>query len=158
METELLEKISLLMMRKNQSIKRLYGTYNTEMKLSSAACLFILKNREGGCSAKELRDNVCYDKAFISRTLSELQSEGYIVRNPDDYDKQRGFRYMLSEKGVRFTEELRSHYSDLREASERNISKEDLAIFFRVSQQLIENIGNLAEEREKKKEETSTDA
>lgn len=146
MERSLLEQLAALMIQKSHSFARIYSCIpaSKELNISSAVCLGIINGIEGGCSATELKEMSCYDKALISRMLTDMQNDGYIIRNPEDKDKQRGMRYIPSEKGRILGDMLSAEFLKISSEVSANIPKEDLVKFYEVSCKLINNLGEYA--------------
>lgn len=152
MNVSMLDYLTTLSLQKNRSFARIYSFYPISRKLSfsSMLCMGMINSREGGCSATDLKSMSCYDKALISRMLSDLLDNGYIARNPEDDNKKRGMRYILSDEGRSIVEEMTDIFVRFSNEISENIPKEDLKTFLEVSAKLIENMGRYAKELEDK--------
>lgn len=150
MDRSLLENLAALMIQKGHYLARIYACVpaSKELNISAAVCLGIINGIEGGCSATELKEMSCYDKGLISRMLTDMQNDGYIVRNPEDKDKQRGMRYIPSEKGKMLGDMLSAEFLKISSEVSKNIPKEDLVKFYEVSCKLINNLGEYARDIE----------
>ncbi|SEL09008.1 MarR family winged helix-turn-helix transcriptional regulator [Ruminococcus albus] len=150
MDRSLLENLAGLMIQKGHYFARIYSCIpaSKELNMSSAVCLGIINGTEGGCSATELKEMSCYDKALISRMLTDMQNDGYIIRNPEDKDKQRGMRYIPSEKGKILGDMLSAEFLKISSEVSKDIPKEDLKTFYEVSCKLINNLDEYAGELE----------
>ena len=148
----MIEYLTTLSLQKNRSFARIYSFYPISKKLSfsSMLCMGIINSREGGCSATDLKSMSCYDKALISRMLSDLQDNGYIVRNPEDDNKKRGMRYILSDEGRIIAEKMTAMFIKFSHDISDDIPKEDLKTFLEVSAKLIENMVRYEKEMEDK--------
>lgn len=155
MDRSLLEQLAALMIQKTHSFARIYASIpaSKELNISSAVCLGIINGIEGGCSATELKELSCYDKALISRMLTDMQNDGYIIRNPEDKDKQRGMRYIPSEKGKILGDMLSAEFLKISSEVSKDIPKEDLVKFYEVCCKLINNLGEYSRELETVKTE-----
>lgn len=155
MDRSLLEQLAALMIKKGHYFARIYSCVpaSKELNMSSAVCLGIINGIEGGCSATELKEMSCYDKALISRMLTDMQNDGYIVRNPEDKDKQRGMRYIPSENGKILGDMLSAEFLEISSEVTKGIPMEDLAKFYEVSCKLINNLGEYAATLESMKTE-----
>lgn len=152
MNVSMLDYLTTLSLQKNRSFARIYSFYPISKKLSfsSMLCMGIINSREGGCSATDLKSMSCYDKALISRMLSDLQDNGYIVRNPEDDNKKRGMRYILSDEGRMIAEKMTAMFIRFSHDISDDIPKEDLKTFLEVSAKLIENMVRYEKELEDK--------
>ena len=152
MNVSMLDYLTTLSLQKNRSFARIYSFYPISKKLSfsSMLCMGIIYSREGGCSATDLKSMSCYDKALISRMLSDLQDNGYIVRNPEDDNKKRGMRYILSDEGRMIAEKMTAMFIRFSHEISDDIPKEDLKTFLEVSAKLIENMVRYEKELEDK--------
>lgn len=152
MNVSMIEYLTTLSLQKNRSFARIYSFYPISKKLSfsSMLCMGMINSREGGCSATDLKSMSCYDKALISRMLSDLQDNGYIVRNPEDDNKKRGMRYILSDEGRMIAEKMTAMFIRFSHDISDDIPKEDLKTFLEVSAKLIENMVRYEKELEDK--------
>ena len=152
MNVSMIEYLTTLNQQKNHSFTRIYNScpISEKVSLSTMLCMWMIYKNEGGCSATDLRTMSCYDKSLISRMLSDLQENGYIIRNPEDDGKKRGMRYILSDQGVNVVEDMQESFLKFTDKISEDIPKEDLRTFLDVSVKLIGNIENYAKQLESK--------
>lgn len=151
MESSIIDMFSVLIVQNHRSLQKLYSEalVDTGLKISYVACLMILRHNIGGCSASDMRRATCYDKALISRMLTELTERGLVCKNPEDEKKRRGARFILTDEGLTLTKSIDRLSHDISERITRNISKSELEAFYLTGAQLTDNLKKLAEEQTK---------
>ena len=82
---ERFKTFTVLMANINRSIRKIKTEEMAEFRLKSphVSCLYYLY-KENALTAKELCDICEEDKANISRTIDYLETNGYLVRQPQD--------------------------------------------------------------------------
>ncbi len=139
------EQFSLLFSQSEKKLQQLknhaFDTLN--VKSSDIAYILLLKNNPNGLAANELSKYSGYDKALISRITNELLEKNYICRNPNDAHKQRGYRLMLTDKGLEFSKDVDQIMKQLQTSFEKNIAKDDLKLFYQTIQIIAKNLQEL---------------
>lgn len=141
------EQFTLLVEQNTKRIQRIRNTTTAALGLKSIQliCILTLKYFKDGLAAVDLSEQTGYDKALISRTLKELNKEGYVCRNETDLHKQRGYRWILTERGWETAIKLKNIMVHMQEIIEQNISVEDIEAFYRIIPILAKNIQELME-------------
>ena len=102
MNNERFTPFVLIIERITKNIKRIADLEMEQYGLRSShvMCILQLAKSEGGLSSSALADACGVDKAFISRTTSDLVKGGFIETN-QKYEDGRKYRlkYILTEKG-----------------------------------------------------------
>ena len=113
------------------------------LKAVDTLCLYQLDGA-GELSFAQVAERCDTDAALVSRTLSALVKNGMVekVGAPGKYRA----RYRLTEPGRQRTAEIRAMIQKVQERADQGISEEDLAVFYRVLQQLTGNFEKMAEE------------
>lgn len=141
------EQFTLLVEQNTKRIQRIRNATTAVLGLKSIQliCIVALKYYEDGLAAIELSEQTGYDKALISRTLKELREDGYVCRNKADLHKQRGYRWILTEKGRDTAIKLKSIMVHMQETIEQNIAEKDMEAFYRIIPILAKNIQEVME-------------
>ncbi len=100
---------------------------------------------------KEVETSFRVPKSTIATILKKMEQDGVIVRVPEENDT-RLKRVMLSEKGIAQHERVLEQFDRLEKEMCRDISEDDLKVFFKVSDQIIENLEELKEGKVKEHE------
>ena len=117
-----------------QSVKNQYMT-QSGLRGSHVMCLCQMMKAEGGLTSAELARRCQVDRAFISRTVSELSGEGYLSAKGG-----RRARLCLTEKGM----ELASRMDEMLRAGvtcgTEGITQEDLETMYAVMAKIETNL------------------
>ncbi len=153
LDSSVIDMFSVLIVQNNRSLQKIYSELLGDfgLKISDVACLMIIRHNVCGCSATAMRDATCYDKALISRMLAEMQEKGLVCRNPDDEDRQRGMRFILTEKGLDITHRIDRLSMLISQEIEKDIAKDELERFCLTGSKLTDNLRRLSEDPEKLK-------
>ena len=119
------------------------------IKHVEAICIKSIAFIDGGVSAGDLCKMCFYDKALISRTINNLKKNGYICVNPQDENKSRGRRYILTEEGKRISDKMSEFMNNLGNELTKDISDEDVETFFQTALKILDNIQNLSSKEAK---------
>ena len=107
-------------------------------------CLKSIAFIKDGISASELCRMCFYDKAIISRTLNSLKERGFICVNPEDANKSRGRRYLLTQKGREICDKMSDFMNTIGEELTKNIPEEEVDVFFRTALKILDNMQNMS--------------
>ncbi len=88
---------------------------------------------------KDVEQDFKMSRAAVTKILTSLEDEGYISREAVDFDA-RLKKVVISTKGEKAHKNVVESIEQIEKNLENNISKEELAIFFRVTSQVKENI------------------
>ena len=88
----------------------------------------IIKDKKG-YSIQELSELVGVDKAFVSRTIADLESKGITQRDKKTGSKERNYKIILSEEGQKIIKETMKKRRPAIDEGIANISEEELFNF-----------------------------
>lgn len=147
MNTDLFDNFSIILQKNHKCLNKLLESFSgkTGLNASSIICLKILNNSADGKTSGELCEICCYDKALISRNIKELIKKGYIKRNEADAKLKRGYRLVLTDKGVELTEIIENNLGHFAEEITRDITDDDIRNFYDISLRFTKNLGELVE-------------
>ena len=95
------------------------------------------KAGEIGVTQKELPEQEGIDRAQVSRVLRDLEQNSLVEAVGSSAYKRR---YCLTEKGKLITEEINGIILDINRYVSKDISTEDIAVFYRVMQEIDSNL------------------
>ena len=90
-----------------------------------------------GMTQKELTEQEGIDRAQVSRVLRDLEQNSLVEAVGSSAYKRR---YCLTEKGKMITEEINGIILDINRYVSKDISTEDIAVFYRVMQEIDSNL------------------
>ena len=128
---ERFETFTVLMAKINRNIRRIKLHEMSAHNLGSVhtSCLYYL-SREDGLTAAELCELCQEDKATISRALSRLEADGYVLSRESE-----GKRYkapiVLSEKGKTVGGEIAAKIGAVLDSIGKELSTEERVEFYR---------------------------
>ena len=128
---ERFETFTVLMAKINRNIRRIKLHEMSAHNLGSVhtSCLYYL-SREDGLTAAELCELCQEDKATISRALSRLEADGYVLSRESE-----GKRYkapiVLSEKGKAIGGEIAAKIGAVLDSIGKELSTEERVEFYR---------------------------
>ena len=105
-----------------------------------------------GVTQRELTEQECIDRAQVSRVLRDLEQKELVQAVGSSAYKRR---YCLTEKGQKITAEINGIILDINRYVSKDISAEDIAVFYRVMQGIDANLKKAEDKfcREARKEE-----
>ena len=95
------------------------------------------KAGEIGVTQKELTEQEGIDRAQVSRVLRDLEQNSLVEAVGSSAYKRR---YCLTEKGKMIKEEINGIILDINRYVSKDISTEDIAVFYRVMQEIDSNL------------------
>ena len=124
-------------------IQRIKSAEMTEfgLKGTHVMCLFFLHHNPEGLTAAQLCQLCAEDKAAVSRTVSELQKEEYIVSG----EKKYRALLRLTEKGEETAKRVDSLVEQWVGFGGAGLSDEDRAAFYRALELISNNLKRSAE-------------
>jgi len=96
---EIITKLKKLI-KKIEDLEPEFGL--TEITLSQAQIILPIVSDERGYSIQELSNKAQVDKAFVSRTIADLESKGIVEREKTSDNVYKNHKIVLSEKGKAF--------------------------------------------------------
>ena len=122
-------------------IQRIKSMEMTELGLKGthAMCLFLLHRHEEGLTAAQLYQLCGEDKAAISRTLSELESKGYLHTQITTGKKYRAV-LRLTETGENVAKHIDGLIEDWVSAGGNGLSGEEREEFYRILEHIAGNL------------------
>lgn len=104
--------------------------------------LILIKEAEGKLTQKELAGRICTDKVFTVKILDYLSGKGMIRREINDKDRREHF-LSLTPKGEKLLPAIAKAFNDTNEAVLKGVKKEEKEIYFKVIQQMKQNLLSL---------------
>lgn len=115
------------------------------LKGTNALCLCQILDSEGGLTAGELSNLGEIDKAQVSRCMAELIEMGYIYREENEGRRYKQ-RYCLTPEGEAVAKDVTATINRVRAAVSKDVSDDDLDVFYGTLYKLCENFSELLEE------------
>lgn len=115
------------------------------LRSSHVMVLYLLGRYPEGLTPVELSESGSVDKALISRIITELTEKDFVTTNQADGRRYKA-RLILTPTGKETAEYIASVISDVQMRVSANISKEDMAVFYRTLFALQENFQNVVKE------------
>lgn len=140
---------TVLMTKTRRSIQRIKTEEMSEYNLKSphVSCLYYLY-KYGNMTATELCEICDEDKAAISRSIVQLENEGY-VDYPDGSKKRYRANMQLTEKGRVIAESLASKIDTVLDEAGQGLTEEDRVIFYRSLALISNNLENICKKYDK---------
>ncbi len=140
---------TVLMTKTRRSIQRIKTEEMAEYNLKSphVSCLYYLY-LYGNMTATELCEICDEDKAAISRSIVQLETEGY-VEYPDGAKKRYRATMQLTEKGRMIAERLSRKIDTVLDEAGEGLSEEDRVIFYRSLALISNNLENICKKYDK---------
>lgn len=136
--TERFTRFTMTISRLNKQIQKLKtdGMGSFGLKAVDTLCLYQL-DQEESMSFSQLAQSCQLDQALVSRTLRDLVKIGMVEK--DGQPGRYNARYSLTPAGAKRTQEIRQIIQLLQVQADQGICEEDLAVFYRVLEQLSAN-------------------
>ena len=103
-----------------------------------------LRTHPEGLMAAELASKSMVDRSLISREIAALERGGYVKLLED------GRRYVLTEDGLRLSDEIVKKATEVQSAVNEGISKEELEAFYRTFEKLRDNFEKISDKPRKR--------
>lgn len=88
---------------------------------------------------KDIEDEFSLRPSSATELLKQMEKGGLIRREPVDYDG-RLKRITVTEKALGYREQVVRNLADMEEELLRGVSREELNIFFKVVEQMLDNL------------------
>ena len=140
---------TVLMTKTRRSIQRIKTEEMAEYNLKSphVSCLYYL-HKYGNMTATELCEICDEDKAAISRSIVQLETEGF-VEYPDGPKKRYRANMQLTEKGRVIAENLARKIDTVLDEAGQGLTEEDRVIFYRSLALISNNLENICKKYDK---------
>ena len=149
MESERFSPFVLFTERISKNIKRIadekmepYG-----LRSSHVMCILQLAKSESGLSSTVLAEACGVDKAFISRTTSELMEKGYVTKDEKNAKGTYKTKMILTERGWEIQKIIVGIIDECLRRVDSNISVKKLEVFYDVLEKIDTGIANLLKNR-----------
>lgn len=120
-----------------------FGIREFGLKGSHLMCLFYIGESENGLTATELCRLCCEDKAAISKALSALGDNGYVVLENGENKKYRS-TYLLTEAGMQVVDSVKEKIFSAVSLGGNGLSEEDREVFYRSLQVIVDNLAAIS--------------
>lgn len=149
---ERFETFTTLINRISRNIRKIKNQEMAAYHLRSAhiSCLYYIYSLDGVTSAS-LCEHCEEDKATISRALDYLESNGFILRNPECAKRYRS-PLRLTEKGREVGKKIAEKISSVLDMVSRDLTEDERAVFYRSLSMISSSLEALA--RDSKEKET----
>lgn len=140
---------TVLMTKTRRSIQRIKTEEMAEYNLKSphVSCLYYL-HTYGNMTATELCEICDEDKAAISRSIVQLENEGY-VEYPEGTKTRYRANMQLTEKGRKIAADLSHKIDTVLDEAGNGLSEEDRIIFYRSLALISSNLENICKKYDK---------
>ncbi len=133
-----LEKIIIKSLFKPLENQKNWMPTPTQMRIVD----FVLNNYEQkDISQKEIENGLNLSKATVSDVLNRMEKKGLIIRKISDSDTRKKLIF-LSDKAKNILEMNKIKLQDLEKIATQNISDEEIALFSKILQTMIQNLKN----------------
>lgn len=118
-----------------EKAKKDLGINQTQMVI----LMYLVKHKNENVCQKDLEIETHLKKASITGTLDSLEDKGIIVRKQDNEDKRKNI-ILLSEKTLEIKDDVSKKYREIETNLRKNITDEELEVFFRVIDKMNKNM------------------
>lgn len=133
-----LEKIIIKSLFKTLENQKNWMPTPTQMRIVD----FVLNNYEQkDISQKEIENGLNLSKATVSDVLNRMEKKGLIIRKISDRDTRKKLIF-LSDKAKNILEMNKIKLQELEKIATQNISDEEIALFSKILQTMIQNLKN----------------
>lgn len=136
-------QFSMAISRLNKQVQQLKtnGMQALGLKAVHTVCMYQMLERPDGMSFSEVQEACDLDQALVSRILSKLTAIGMVVKEgePGRYNA----RYRLTRTGQQVAVRIRDVVAGIQVCADAGIDPEELAVFYKVLNQLQSNLDSL---------------
>ncbi len=135
------ELFTTLIAKCSRSIKRIKSLEMEEFNLKSphVSCLYYLYVNNSSLTAKELCDICDEDKAYVSRSLDSLETEGYITCESKTAKRYKS-PIVLTEKGKVVAKRVAEKVNAIVENASIGLTEEDRQVFYSTLKLISNNL------------------
>lgn len=106
---------------------------------SQGRCLHFLLAQTEDIFQKDIEEEYSIRPSTATELLKQMEQNGLIVRQPAPYDN-RLKKIVVTEKALRYRDQVVSDLTALEETLTQGISEDDLAVFFHVIEKMMDNL------------------
>lgn len=106
---------------------------------SQGRTLHFLLAQTGDVFQKDIEEEYSIRPSTATELLKQMEKNGLILREPAAYDN-RLKKIVVTEKALRYKQQVVEDLTALEEALVKDISEEDLKVFFRVIEKMMDNL------------------
>ena len=139
--TSIAQLIKAVQYLKNRKMAQ-YG-----LKGSNALCLCQILESEDGLTAGELATAAEIDKAQVSRCMAELIEKSFVYREESEGRRYKQ-KYRLTPEGECAAKDVQATARRIQEAVGKDVSDDDLDVFYGTLYKLCENFAELLEQEQ----------
>ena len=146
---ERFETFTVLISKVSRNIRKIKNAVMADERLRSShvSCIYYLY-LEDSLTATELCERCEEDKATISRSISYLEKNGYLVCEPKTAKRYKS-PIILTEKGKEVGERIARKIDSVLDEMSKSLSEEDRLIFYRSFDIISQSLEAIASENEK---------
>lgn len=138
---EYIARVNLIKDKYGKAWSEQQGSFNGYVPV-----LFELRNRREGINAGEIASKFHISTARVAKIINYLEEKKYVIREKDNDDKRITI-VKITDSGLDFLNNFKlEKINEIGEAI-KDISDNDLEIFFSVTERMLENMCNKREEK-----------
>lgn len=147
---DLFHTFTVEIMEIHRSIQRIKTEEMKEFGLKGlhVSCLYYIYNQREGITLKELCELCGEDKAAVSRSLTSLKKDGYVV-NENEEGKRYKYILKLTEKGEATGAQIYEKISRVLSEIRADLDPEEERIFYKNLIMIAENMERICQKYEK---------
>ena len=147
LEQERFEEFSSLISSVYGNIQKLKARYTTQFGLKAVHVLwlYLLRTHPEGMSASELAAAAQSNRSLVSREVDELFDKGIIFTQETGGKRRYGWKLVLTDKGRQIADLIAAIAADVQKTVSRNISEEELIMFYRTLKVLANSFDELSQ-------------
>lgn len=128
-----------------RGIQKLKMTFagGLDIKAVQVFWIYLLREHPEGLTASELAEASQTARSLVSREITDLIERGLLDTDPQMNKRRYGWKFHLTKKGEELAGRISQIAWNVQTAVNKDISQEDLAVFYRVLTTLCQNFTNL---------------
>ena len=108
--------------------------------------VYELSKHPDGLTATELAAITGIDRSLVSREIRALEKSGYIVNVKAGKNRSYNSRIVLTDEGKKLGERFTSVGMKVQDAASKNISRDELALFYSTLEKICENLEGITQD------------
>jgi DNA-binding MarR family transcriptional regulator len=116
------------------------------LKSPHVSCLYYL-NKRGPLTAKELRDICCEDKSYISHSLRDLETRGYVLCD-STAKKRYNAAFSLTEAGREIAARIAQRVDNVLAPVGNGLTEQERTVLYRSLRQICDNMEKICDRYE----------